>query len=298
MIGGVEKHCLEVGKRLVKKRYGVTVITERLNLSKVSEVSEVLEGINIYRIPITTKERFKKFQIWLWLFKNRKLIREADIVHCHDVFFWYLPFRFLYPRKKVFVTFHGWEGIYPPRWQAKAIRKISEKLSFGNICVGDYIKEWYGTKPDYVTYGGVDIVQSAKCKVQSYSSKFKILFIGRLEKDTGVPIYLKALEILRNDVRQLADWGEVGFAGDGSLRKEAERLGNVLGFIEDVREPIQKSDFVFTSGYLSILEAMANKKLVFATFDNPLKEDYLKMSPFSKWIVIESDPKELAKKVK
>ena len=42
MIGGVEKHCLEVGKRLVKKRYGVTVITERLNLSKVSEVSEVL----------------------------------------------------------------------------------------------------------------------------------------------------------------------------------------------------------------------------------------------------------------
>jgi len=71
------------------------------------------------------------------------LIQEADIVHCHDVFFWYLPFRFLYPKKKVFTTFHGWEGIFPPKWQAKVIRNISEKLSFGNICVGDFIRKWY-----------------------------------------------------------------------------------------------------------------------------------------------------------
>ena len=298
LIGGVEKHCLEIGKRLVAQGHTLTVVTETPD--KNSKPKETYEGINIYRIPITTEEKSKKFQIWWWLLNHRKLIKEAEVIHCHDVFFWYLPFRFLYPRKKVFTTFHGWEGIYPPRLKNKIIRKISEKLSFGNICVGNYIEKWYGTKADFVTYGGVNIVQSSKfkvqsysskCKVQSYSSKFKILFVGRLEKDTGLLIYLKTLVILRDRV-------EAKFAGDGSLRKEAEKYGTVLGFVEDVNEQMQESDFVFTSGYLSILEAMINKKLVFSVYDNPIKEDYLKMAPFSQWIVIENDPEQLAKKIK
>jgi len=289
LIGGVEKHCLEIGKRLVAQGHTLTVLTETPD--KNSKPKETYEGINIYRIPITTKEKSKKFQIWWWLLNHQKLIKEAEAIHCHDVFFWYLPFRFLYPRKKVFTTFHGWEGIYPPSLKNKIIRKISEKLSFGNICVGNYIEKWYGTKADFVTYGGVNIVQSSKLKVQSYSSKFKVLFVGRLEKDTGLPIYLKTLAILRDRV-------EAKFAGDGSLRKEAEKYGTVLGFVEDVNELMQESDFVFTSGYLSILEAMINKKLVFSVYDNPLKEDYLKMAPFGQWIVIEKNPEKLAMKVK
>lgn len=32
-------------------------------------------------------------------------------------------------------------------------------------------------------------------------------------------------------------------------------------------------------------------------FWNPLREDYLKMTPFSKWMVISNDPEELADKV-
>jgi len=303
LIGGVEKHCLEIGKCLVAQGHVLAVVTEIPNQNSKIQIQnfkskETYEGINIYRIPITTGEKLKKFQIWRWLLNHRKLIKEADVVHCHDVFFWYLPFRFLYPKKKVFTTFHGWEGIYPPRWQAKIIRKISEKLSFGNICVGNYIEKWYGTKADFVTYGGVGIVQSSKpCllagrfKAQSNSSKSKILFVGRLEKDTGLLIYLKTLAILRDRV-------EAKFAGDGSLRKEAEKYGTVLGFVEDVNEQMQESDFVFTSGYLSILEAMINKKLVFSVYDNPVKEDYLKMAPFSQWIVIENDPEQLAKKIK
>jgi len=37
--------------------------------------------------------------------KNRQLLQNADIIHCHDVFYWYLPFRFLYPHKPVFTPF-------------------------------------------------------------------------------------------------------------------------------------------------------------------------------------------------
>ena len=298
-IGGVEKHCLEIGRRLVAQGHVLTVVTEipkqnvKFQMSNVKS-KETYEGIDIYRIPITSGERLKKFQIWQWLWKNRSLIQEADIVHCHDVFFWYLPFRFLYPKKKVFTTFHGWEGIFPPRWQAKAIRKISEKLSFVNICVGDYISKWYGTRADLVMYGGVELAQNSKLKTQIENSKLKILFIGRLERDTGLPIYLKALEKFSIFNFQFS----INFVGDGTLRKEAEKYGRVLGFVRDVGKHIRKADFVFTSGYLSILEAMINKKLVFAVYDNPLKEDYLRMAPFNKWIVIESNPKELAVKVK
>ena len=305
-IGGVEKHVMEVGKRLVKMGYEVTVVSE----SSTSEESRSLPRhhprcLKVYYISVRANEKSKKFQIWEWLWKNRCLIQEADIVHCHDVFYWYLPFRFLYPKKKVFTTFHGWEGIYPPRWQAKVIRNISEKLSFGNICVGDFIRKWYGTRADYTTYGGVtnpprrshvfpadsagqpDTVRGDSKRIYDFC------FIGRLEKDTGLLIYLQALEkfIIYNLKFKIR------FLGDGSLRKEAERLGEVLGFMEGLEEYVKNFDFIFTSGYLSILEAMINKKLVFATFDNPLKEDYLKMAPFSQWIVIESDPKELAKKV-
>lgn len=152
-IGGVEKHALEVGKELVKRGHKIIVVSE--NHGELKD-RENFGGIEIYRIKINTSERLKKFTIWKWLFNNRKLIEQANIIHCHDVFYWFLPFRFLYFKKPVFTTFHGYETKFPLSPKAILIRKISEKLSWGNICVGDYIKKWYGTHPDFITYGGVN----------------------------------------------------------------------------------------------------------------------------------------------
>lgn len=152
-VGGVEKHALEVAKELVKRGHKVTVVAE--NHGKLKD-KETHNGIEIKRIRINTSEKLKKFVIWKWLLRNRKLIEKVEVIHCHDVFFWFLPFRFLYPQKPVFTTFHGYETKFPPSKRAILIRKISEKMSLGNICVGDYIKKWYGTKPDFVTHGGVN----------------------------------------------------------------------------------------------------------------------------------------------
>lgn len=152
-VGGVEKHALEVSKELIKRGHNIIVVSENHGGLKDREN---YGGIEIYRIKINTSERLKKFVIWKWLFENRKLIEKADIVHCLDVFYWFLPFRFFYPKKPVFTTFCGYETQFPPSKKAIFIRKISEKLSWGNICVGDFIKKWYGTKPDFVTYGGIN----------------------------------------------------------------------------------------------------------------------------------------------
>jgi len=293
-IGGVEKHILEISKLLVGKGHSVTVLTEKFEKDLLD--ADEIDGIKILRIDAGNDNFFKKFRIWKSLFKYRELIKKSDIVHTHDVFFWYLPFRFLYPSKKIFTTFHGYEGNKIPGFKAKFMHKIAEKLSKGNICVGDFLKKWYGTKPDYVTYGAVSGIQNSKVKSQKYNSKFKILFIGRLEEETGIMDYLRALKELQRKEYKF----EITILGDGRLRRKAEDFSKVnkinaefKGFVENAEDYLPEADFIFTSRYLGILEALSYKRLVFAHYNNPIKEDYLKMTPFSKFISISKDYNEL-----
>ena len=281
-IGGVEKHAFEVAKRLIKK-YEVTIITESTKRNK----KEKIQGINIQRFYFGKNSWFKKFRIWFTFLKFRKIIEKADIVHCHDVFFWYLPLRIIYPRKKIYVTFHGYETIFPLSGKAIFIRKLSEKLSKGNICIGEYIKKWYGTNPTIVSYGGVNNKHS---KTKKIGSRLKILFIGRIEEDTGVKIYLEVLRKLKNFKFEAC--------GDGIFRKEFEKYGKVHGFVKKMDKYIQNSDVIFASSYLSMLEAMSFKKPVFSVYNNPLKKDYLKMTPFDKWIYVSNSTKILVNKIK
>ena len=95
LIGGVEKHVWEISKALVKKGHDVVVITEASEEN--SKQQEIIAGIKIHRISVGKDNWFRKLRVWQSLWKNRKLIISADVIHCHDVFFWYLPFRFLYP---------------------------------------------------------------------------------------------------------------------------------------------------------------------------------------------------------
>ena len=75
-----------------------------------------------------------------------------------------LPFRFLCPTKKVYTTFHGYEGNSIPTKKAILMHKISEKLSNGNICIGDFLEKWYGTKATYISYGATEIPNTQRAK--------------------------------------------------------------------------------------------------------------------------------------
>ncbi|MCL4353218.1 glycosyltransferase family 4 protein [Patescibacteria group bacterium] len=304
-VGGVEKHILEVGRRLVGRGHRVIVVTEELSNANIlvyqleapsAKTAENYNGLEVYRISVGGQDWFKKFRIWRQLWLKRKFFKDADLVHCHDVFFWYLPFRLLYPKKPIFTTFHGYETVFPPAKKAVLIRKISEKLSWGNICVGNYIKKWYGTKSDYITYGGVEI-PNPKFKIQNkfktQNSKYKIVFVGRLEEDTGVSVYLKTLRLLKTKKINF----EFEAVGDGSLHFRVAQYGRVLGFVEGVSEYIENADIVFASSYLSILEALAYKKPVFAVYNNSLKKDYLETAPFAKFIIIKDDAQKLAEQI-
>lgn len=287
-IGGVEKHVLEVSRLLIKKGHKVVVVTEQD--SSKTRLNEVVEGIEVFRIPELKDGKFKKFKIWKWLWNNCQLMKNADVVHCHDVFFWYLPFRFLYPFKKVFTTFHGYES-YPLKQKDILVHKISEKLSMGNICIGDFIKKWYGTKPSYVTYGAVEI-PNPKLQVPNKTKQESAVFIGRLDEQTGILTYVGAVEIIKKKIPNF----DFLIIGDGNLKDEISGKIKILKPLNNAEKYFQNYNFAFVSRYLSIMEAMAAKRLVFAVYDNPLKEDYLRMAPFSKYIIISDSSSELASK--
>lgn len=286
----MEKHVLKVSKIFLRKGHQVAVICEQHE--KSLKALESYEGISIYRIPINSHNWFKKFTIWKWILSNNKLIAQADIIHCHDVFFWYLPFKLLYPFKKVYTTFHGYES-FPVSQKAIIVRKFSEWLSNGNICIGDFIYKWYGTKPTYVSYGGINRIQNSEFRIQNFKNKNSALFIGRLDEQTGIKMYADAVKIIKDKIPEF----EFVVIGDGEFGKQLSKNVKVLGSKSNPEEYFQKYHFAFVSRYLSILEAMIAKRLVFAVYNNAIKKDYLFMSPFSKFIVTANSPQELAKKV-
>jgi len=303
-IGGVETHVLELSKELIKRGHEVTVITEYKQSSEASDnearelksidesiyfIQKKLYQINIFYFKFGQPSFFKKFKIWYYFFNNKQLFKEADVIHCHDVFFWYLPLRLMYFNKKVFTTFHGYETKFPPEKKAVIIRKISEKLSYGNICIGNFISKWYGTKPDYVLYGGVSNVR----KSRQVFKKLKILLIGRLEKDIGVQIYKETLRKLQTKHIKF----DLTVCGDGSLRQELESYGKVLGKVKDINSYIHKSNIVFASSYLTILDVLQAGKPLFAVYTNPLKHDYLRDTPFANYITISGSSNDLVSKI-
>lgn len=284
-IGGVEKHGREVAEGLVKKGHQVTIITLK-HEEKLPEI-EIKGGVKILRLPYSDN----KFTIWKNLLKKKELIKKVDIIHCHDVFFWYLPFKFILPSKKVFTTFHGWEGQFPIPKKNILVRKISEKLSCGNICIGDYIKKYYGTKPNYVTYGGSGYKDRGD-QLKKIKNTSKITFIGRLDKDTGIEEYLTTLTKLKEKHNL-----KITFVGDGAYKKHAEEIGTVTGFVKDITPFLKQPTLVLSSSYLTILEAMALGRPVFSLYQNELKKDYLKLFPGARHMRIASSADELIKQI-
>ncbi|MEK7169152.1 MAG: glycosyltransferase [Patescibacteria group bacterium] len=229
-IGGVERHVRAVGDRLQGIGYRVNTISE--------------EDIKQPKIKI-----IGLLYIWYWLFKNRKLITGCNLVHIHDVFIWYLPFRFLYPKKKVFITFHGWEGKWPiPMWNILN-KKLASFLCNGSIAVGNYIEKWYGVKSNYVIYGGITRLR----KTSARQAKNTIVWLGRQDEDTGI--------------KEFRQWLMV----NGQSLK--------VTYVTNVKNPekyLKTAEYCVPSGYLSYLEAKSYGCKILTFANNPLKEDYWK----------------------
>ncbi|MGD9518188.1 MAG: glycosyltransferase family 4 protein [Armatimonadota bacterium] len=282
-VGGVERHVRFVTRELVSRGVAVRIATPRWDTE--TPEAEIVDGVEVLRLSLDRRLGVKALA---------PLAEWADAVHTHDAYpflKYYLPYRFRWPRTPVFVTFHGYEG-YPIPLEAKILRRLVLRLTRGSICVGAFIPKWYGFRCDLVTHGGVDAPPERPPIGDG------AVFAARLEPDTGLRHYLEALRLLRE---QYGLSLRLDVYGDGSLRGEAEQFAasaglNVVfhGSVPDVMPYLIRARFAFVSGLLAMLEAMAAGSLVVATYDNPLKEDYLRLFPGARYAVISASPLETA----
>ena len=264
-VGGVEKHIAEVSKLLRKKGNNLTVLTEKHDSSLRN--SEIIDGINVVRFDYPHVRFFGLLNIWWQILARRKLIVSADIIHIHDVFIWYLPFRFLYPNKKVFTTAHGLEFNNPRSrisiWQ----KKLAAKLSVATIGVGKYLEKYSGVNYDLIIYGAVSPRRSKHKKIRN-----SIVYVGRLDEDTGLG---KFLEWARKNPKY-----SVEFCGDGPLRKKCEKIGKVYGFITNPTRFMEKSEYCVPGGYMSALEALNLGCKLKPFWNSEVRRDIWRASPF------------------
>jgi len=280
-VGGVEKHIDKLVQELLKDKNSVTIVVPKFDNNYMSyEKSNALE---IFRVRKKSNKLLNRVHSLFYLLKNFQLIKENNIIHFHDYStFWnfglFAYFFIKLTGKKVYITFHGWEGKIPLKKSVILKRKIIEKLVDANICIGHFIEKWYATKADIVSYGGVDTVLNLEDTEEKY-----LLFIGRLAEDTAIWNYIKTWEMMNNINKN----NKFIICGDGVLREELEQYvenKNIIniefkGFVTDTQEYIKNANLIFTSGYLGILEAFSYKKNVISVYDNALKKDYLMMIP-------------------
>jgi len=278
--GGVEKHVFNLSQQLIHKGYKITVLTT-LHDSKLPRVSEI-EEIKIFRFK-PNKIYIVGMAITMFkFFKYIKLVYKSNIVHIHDyqLFIWFILIRLLFPFKKIYITFHGWEGECPPNTLIKFFRKISEILTRGNICIGEFIKKWYKTNADIVSYGAAENI---KCK--NILPKIDILVISRISNDIPILQYLDSFNILNN---KLLNTIKIVFIGSGELENEVLSFAgdhnidiSLKGFVDNPSEYICSSSIIITNGYLAILESVLQKKPIFVISQNELEFDRLSQFPFS-----------------
>lgn len=264
-VGGVEVHLRELIKDLRSKMYEITTITTRepKNLKK----KETKNKTKIYRISYPDIKFLGLLKIWVELFKLKKIIKEADLVHIHDVFIWYLPFKLIFPKKKVYITFHGGQDKWPVPIKDKLMVKMAKWLTDGCIAVGEFIEKYYKIKPSFILYGGTEKLKKKRTKKQ----KDSIVWLGRLDKNTDLPEFLKRFRSLVYGTKR-----KVVFVGDGELRSECEKYGKVTGFVKNPEKYLKSVETVVPVGYLSYLEAKSRGCKIKTFPTTPIKRDYWK----------------------
>jgi glycosyltransferase involved in cell wall biosynthesis len=288
-IGGVEKHLENLCYEILKDNHNITILVQKFD--KNYKNYELDNNLEIIRINKNDNKIVRRLNLFNYMIVNIKSILKYDIIHFHDYGTFWLYGLGVYPilklfGKKIFITFHGWEGAVPLKKSVILKRKLIQKLTTANISVGHFIEKWYGTKADIISYGGVYKAENLSNNQENY-----VLFVGRLATDTGIFDYIKAWEIVSRNTDL-----EFVICGDGVLRDEIEkyieehRIQRVVfkGFVTDVQRYIKDAKIILTAGYLGILEAFSYKKNVIATYDNELKKDYLQMIPHNEsmmWVV-------------
>lgn len=289
--GGVETHVARLIDQLQSRGYRITVVTTQAD-EQVPLVQETEWG-KIVRLP--HRYRLKKLATWWWLWRNRSLLYQASLIHVHDVFWWLYP---VFPLlklwgKPILTTFHGYERAEGPTRGAVWQRQLIEKLSDDTICIGGFMQEWYGATCEHVSYGAASLTEQSMARPQPHSA----VFLGRLAADTGITIYLRALQLMDKPIK-LSVFGEGPELATARAIVEKHQLPVTFqGWTNQVAQQLTQHRYAFVSQYLAIVEAMQSQQLVVAVYQDAMKHDYLLSHPMVNNMVIAGSAEELVEKL-
>ena len=131
------------------------------------------------------------------------------------------------------------------------------------------LTKYFGTSPEHITviYNGVDI-NKYTCTYKTFSNHVKLIYVGRLIKEKGVQVTLKALALLSPNFNY-----EFTVVGDGIYKTELEKLCSSLGlndkvtFVGDrhnISELLSRANIfihmpIWEEGFgITVVEALAN----------------------------------------
>jgi len=302
IIGGVEKHVFEVHSQL--KQLGlkglIIVLKNRPPETIISKDVVWIKPRKIWGLVPKTTRLVLVWNVMCLIIKNK-----PKAIHFHDLTI--SPFisilKFFNLLQKSYVTFHGWEGVYPPRKDIVKKRQHIASQVKGSMAIGAFIEKWYGTNSNIISYGGTHVNLSQNCESNHVLSKnpLKLAYFGRLEADTGLLEVIKAIiQYFKNQPDNQLDFS---IYGNGTLKNQIEDLIlnndtlniEMLPAVPNPSSLYTNYDVIIASGYLTIIEALAVERIVIAYYNNPIREDYLKMHPAAKSMNIVSNANDISK---
>jgi len=262
-MGGTEKVVKEVGARLVRNHdYEVQVLTSMIPQARGRRV-EVIDGMQVVRSPSLYLERLPAFlppPFTISPLIGRELGTRcggADVYHVHNRF-WYpiSAYREAKRQGRLFLTIHNarprgisdqvdrWGGLFDDVFGQKIFGLCDRINCVSQTTMESTIPERYRDKAE-VIYNGVD---TSLYRPGLDTSELRerlglgpgpiILSNGRLVEQKGFPALIKALELVRRQVRD----ARLVIIGRGPLKEELQRhaaslgVGDVVQFVTGIPE--------------------------------------------------------------
>lgn len=293
-VGGVEKYIQQLARALDGMGHAVRILTPAHRPGLPSH--EAIEGLDIYRFP----GHRSPMRAWLHLMRLHRLFRWADVIHVsntHVLEYFYRMVAWTLPDRPVFLTRHGMSYAYPVPESEMARARRSLEWVDGVVHDGCFIEKHLGVRPDIVPDQGL-WPEADDLPVIPEPPPDSAVFVGRLDADSGIQIYVDAIACLRDRHRRTITLHVYGGGSlEEHLRRKAERQRLPIvfhGWQADAQERITDGCFAFVAGRMAMQEAMARRRLVVPAIVDPLKRDYVCGEPFSPHVVAGDSAEKIA----
>lgn len=261
------------------------------NYLLISEYKSQKDWDNITKKIFYYKYKRSIFNIFLAIKQIHSVIEdvEPDIIHVHSTWaglFVRLPYLFRKRRAKIIYQSHGWAFLMDISKYKKMIYAFVEKIlsistdkiiNISNYEQNQAIKYGLNKNKMIMVYNGVeDKVNKSNLKLNWDENKINLLFVGRLDRQKGLDLFLDVYNKMKLENLHLYVIGTSVL--DDNLPKNTEYV-TYLGWVDnkDIDVYYQVCDAVIMpsrwEGFgLVAIEAMKNSKAVIASNRGALPE--------------------------